>query len=81
MHIEEPALALIGKKKRLRPADFRQATQRAGIDENVLTRMLTRFARIKPAWHAFIAGRFVPAHLQAQLYDLFGQRFAQGQLV
>ncbi|RFP64327.1 type II toxin-antitoxin system HipA family toxin [Hymenobacter lapidiphilus] len=78
---EELALTLNGKKKRLRQADFRQATQRAGIDEKVVTRMFTHFAEAKPAWHAFIASSFMPEQLREQFHTLLDQRFAQWQLV
>ncbi|RZL05072.1 MAG: type II toxin-antitoxin system HipA family toxin, partial [Hymenobacter sp.] len=63
---EELALTLNGKKKRLRQADFRQAAGRAGLDEKVMTRLLTRFVNTRPAWEAFIAQSFLPFALQQQ---------------
>lgn len=74
---EELALTLNGKKRRLRQMDFRQAAGRAGIDEKVVTGMLTRVAKARPSWHAFIDQSFLPAALQAQFHLLLAQRFAQ----
>jgi len=74
---EELALTLNGKKKRLRQADFRQAAGRAGLDEKVVTSLLTRFVKARPAWQAFIAQSFLPAALQEQFHLLLAQRFAQ----
>lgn len=74
---EELALTLNGKKKRLRPTDFRQATQRAGIGDKVLTGILARFVKAKPAWHEFIGRSFLPEKLQAQFHALLESRFAQ----
>jgi serine/threonine-protein kinase HipA len=74
---EELALTLNGKKKRLRQGDFRQAAQRAGIDDKVVTGMLTRFVKARPAWHDFIGQSFLPAALQEEFHALLAQRFAQ----
>ena len=77
---EELALTLNGRKKRLRQADFRQAAQRAGIDEKVIAGMLTRFGNARPAWHAFIDQSFLPPPLQQGYHDLLDGRFAQWEL-
>ncbi|AMR25450.1 toxin HipA (plasmid) [Hymenobacter psoromatis] len=74
---EELALTLNGKKKRLRQVDFRQAAQRAGIADKVVSGLLTRFAAAKPAWHEFIDRSFLPEPLKAQFHALLEQRFAQ----
>lgn len=77
---EELALTLNGKKKRLRQTDFRQAAQRAGIDDKVVTGVLTRFVKAQPAWHAFIGNSFLPAALQQEFHSLLARRFAQLEL-
>lgn len=74
---EELALALNGKKRRLRQADFRQAAGRAGINDKVVTGLLTRFGKARPAWQAFINQSFLPAALQEHFQGLLAQRFAQ----
>ena len=74
---EELALTLNGKKKRLRQTDFRQAAQRAGIDDKVLTGVFARFNRAKPAWHEFIGSSFLPEELKTQFYALLESRFGQ----
>lgn len=78
---EELALTLNGKKRRLRQTDFRQAAARAGIDEKVVTGMLTRFVKARTSWESFIDQSFLPAALQAQFHALLAQRFAQLDLV
>ncbi|HET9503038.1 MAG TPA: HipA domain-containing protein [Hymenobacter sp.] len=78
---EELALTLNGKKKRLRQTDFRQAAQRAGVDDKVMTGILARFTKAKPAWHEFIGRSFLPKVLQEQFYTLLDSRFAQLELV
>ena len=78
---EKLALTLNGKKRRLRVADFRQAPPRcAGIDDKVLTGMLTRFVKARPGWHELISQNFVPVALQEQFHDLLARRFAQLEL-
>jgi len=74
---EELALTLNGKKKRLRQTDFRQAAGRGGLDEKVMTRLLTRFVKARPVWEEFIAQSFLPAVLQEQFHALLAQRFVQ----
>lgn len=74
---EELALTLNGKKKRLRQADFRQAAQRAGIKDKVVTGMLTRFVKAQPAWHQFIDISFLPDRLKQQFHELLESRFGR----
>jgi serine/threonine-protein kinase HipA len=74
---EELALTLNGKKRRLRQTDVRQAAGRAGINDKVVTGMLTRLAQARPAWESFIAQSFLPAALQDSFNGLLAQRFAQ----
>ena len=78
---EELALTLNGKKRRLRQADFRQAAGRAGVDEKVMSGVLARMRKVRPAWHAFIDQSFLPPVLQAQFHALLDQRFAQLDMV
>jgi serine/threonine-protein kinase HipA len=74
---EELALTLNGKKKRLRQLDFRQAALRAGIADKVVTAMLARFVKARPAWQGFIATSFLPEPLKNEFYRLLERRFAQ----
>ena len=78
---EELALTLNGKKKRLRQLDFRQAALRAGIGDKVVTDMLTRFVKARPAWETFIAISFLPESLKGEFYRLLERRFGQLDLV
>ena len=74
---EELALTLNGKKRRLRQTDFRQAMQRAGLEEKVITRLLERFVTVRSRWESFIPSSFLPEALQAQFYKLLADRFVK----
>ncbi len=74
---EELALTLNGKKKRLRQTDFRQAAQRAGVDDKVMTGIFTRFAKARPDWHKFIDISFLPNSMKEQFHELLESRFGQ----
>ena len=74
---EELALTLNGKKRRLRQLDFRQAALRAGIADKVVTDLLARFRKARPAWQAFIANSFLPEALKDEFYRLLERRFGQ----
>lgn len=74
---EELALTLNGKKRRLRQVDFRQAAARVGIDEKVMTGMLTRFVKARAIWETYIDQSFLPTALQQQFHVLLSQRFGQ----
>ena len=70
-------LTLNGRKKKLKPSDFQQAAQRAGVTEKVLTGLFTRFTRVKPAWHSFIDDSFLSPELRQGYHALLDHRFAQ----
>jgi len=74
---EELALTLNGKKKRLRLVDFRQAAQRAGLEDKVMDGILKRFVQVKPTWHRFIDSSFLPDDLKQAFHMLLNSRFAQ----
>lgn len=74
---EELALTLNGRKRKLKLIDFVQAAQRSGVPEKVLTGLLTRFARARPAWQQFIDSSFLSPELRQAYHDLLESRFAQ----
>lgn len=74
---EELALTLNGRKKKLKPADFQQAAQRAGVTEKVLAGLFAKFTRVKPVWHRFIDSSFLSPELQQGYHVLLDRRFAQ----
>jgi hypothetical protein len=51
--------------------------QRAGVDEKVLTGILARFIKVKPAWHDFIDLSVLPEALKEQFHILLESRFAR----
>ena len=78
--MEELALTLNGKKKKLRQEDFRIAAQRAGVDDKVMTGMFTRFVRVRPAWEKLLAESFLPAELKKDYLALLQRKFEQLEL-
>lgn len=77
---EEVALTLNGRKKKLKPLDFQQATQRAGLPEKVVTAMFRRFTRVKPTWHQFIDSSFLTPDLRQAYHELLNRKFEQLEL-
>ena len=78
---EELALTLNGKKKKLRQEDFRAASQRAGVDEKVMTGLFNKFTRVRPAWEQMLAESFLPAELKDGYLALLQRKFEQLELV
>ncbi|RZK10349.1 MAG: HipA domain-containing protein, partial [Hymenobacter sp.] len=74
---EELALTLNGRKKKLKPIDFQQAAQRAGVTEKVLAGLFTKFTRVRPTWHRFIDNSFLSPELRQGYHALLDRRFAQ----
>jgi serine/threonine-protein kinase HipA len=74
---EELALTLNGRKKKLKPADFQQAAQRAGVTEKVLAGLFPEFTRVRPAWHRFTDHSFLAPELRQGYHALLDRRFAQ----
>lgn len=77
---EEVALTLNGRKKKLKPVDFQQAAQRAGLPEKVVAAMFQRFTRVKPTWHQFIDSSFLTEDLRQAYHELLNRKFEQLEL-
>lgn len=78
--VEELALTLNGKKKRLRQDDFRLAVQRAGVDDKVMTGLFTKFTRVRPAWEKLLGESFLPEVLKEGYLALLQRKFEQLEL-
>ena len=75
--MEELALTLNGKKKKLRQEDFRVAAQRAGVEDKVMTGLFTKFTRVRPAWEKLLAESFLPPELKEAYVWLLQRKFEQ----
>jgi hypothetical protein len=63
-------LTLNGRKKKLKPADFQQAAQRASVTDKVIAGLFTKFTRVKPAWYRFINNSFMSLELRQGYHAL-----------
>ena len=75
--VEELALTLNGKKKRLRQDDFLAATRRAGVEDKVMTGVFSRFVRVRPAWEKLLGESFLPEVLKEGYLALLRHKFEQ----
>ncbi len=57
---EELALTLNGKKRRIRPNDFKAAMLASGLNEKVVVNMEKKFRRTFPKWFETIDASFLP---------------------
>ena len=78
--MEELALTLNDKKKKLRQEDFLAATRRAGVEDKVMTGVFSRFIRVRPAWEKLLAESFLPAKLKEGYLALLQRKFEQLEL-
>ncbi len=71
---EELALALNGKKSRLKRIDFIQAMQKAHMNERMIENLFNRFEKAIPKWLNFIELSFLPNNQKEQLRQLIHKR-------
>lgn len=72
--IEELALTLAGKKRKLKKKHFINAMTESGLTEKVVDNIINRFVKIAPAWEKLIAVSFLPEEMQIQLLKLISAR-------
>lgn len=61
---EELALALNGKKKRLKRSDFETAFRNTGLDEKVSGNIFSKFGKALPLWMELIENSFLPKEMR-----------------
>ena len=65
---EELALTLVGKKAKLRLADFLNAAKTMGLEENVVQRLVAGLHKVFPKWQQLIKDSFLSED-QKQAYE------------
>ena len=65
---EELALTLVGKKAKLRLADFLNAAKTMGLEENVVQRLVAGLHKVFPKWQQLIKDSFLSED-QKQVYE------------
>ena len=62
--VEELALNLNGKKRKLKKSDFVTAMQATGLEEKVIDNLFRKFLRMEDRWMNFIDISFLPVDMQ-----------------
>lgn len=71
---EETALVLQGFNKKLMKSDFIHAMEDSGVDEKVIHRIISRFAKCRDSWFDFIDCSFITEVQKQKLKNLIDER-------
>lgn len=74
---EELALTLNGRKKKIKPADFDQAMQRAGIPDRVISNIFRKFQKKYLGWEQTIRDSFLPKDYQEAYWQMICERLSR----
>ena len=72
--MEELALTLNGKKRKLKRSDFETAFAKSGLDKKVGENIFLKFEKVVPLWVEFIDGSFLREEMKAQYKELIKDR-------
>lgn len=75
--IEELALTLNGKKRKLTRYDFEQAMLASGLNEKAASNIFDKFHRLYPQWETIIRSSFLPEDMQEAYWQLIELRMQQ----
>ena len=71
---EELALALNGKKRKIKKADFVASMQASGLEEKVINNILAKFTKVKDKWFAFIDLSFLPDEMKESFKVIISEK-------
>ena len=71
---EELALALNGKKRKLKKPDFITAMQASGLEEKVTENIFRKFLKVKDKWFAFIELSFLPDDMKERYKGIIDEK-------
>lgn len=74
---EELALTLNGRKKKIKPADFDQSMQRAGISDRVISNIFRKFQKKYLGWEQTIRDSFLPKDYQEAYWQMICERLSR----
>ena len=72
--IEELALTLNGKKRKIRKLDFENSMQASGLEEKVIRNIFNKFLKVKDKWFDFIDISFLPEEMKIAYKDIITNR-------
>ncbi len=67
--LEELALSLNGRKRKLTRSDFETAMRGAGMEEKAISNLFARIGRAIPGWESRIAQAFLPEEWKERLWE------------
>lgn len=73
---EELALALNGKKRKLKKKDFDNLLQSFKVDEKAIENVYEKFSKVLPQWYDFIDASFLPGPMKEEYKQLIQDRSA-----
>lgn len=62
--IEELALTLNGKKRKIKCSDFELAMSSSGLEKKIIGNLFAKFAKVADKWFEFIDGSFLPEEMK-----------------
>ena len=74
---EELALALNGKKRKVKKSDFIVSMQSSGLDEKVIENIFKKFVKIKNKWFEFIDCSFLPDEMKEGFKGIIADKLVQ----
>lgn len=79
--IEELALTLNAKKRKIKKEDFVQAMQKSGISDKVIDNIFRRVIKKFAEWQPIIQQSFLPPEFQEAYWELVKERLGRLQIV
>ena len=72
--IEELALTLNGKKRKIRKSDFEISMRASELEEKVIGNIFNKFLKVKDKWFDFIDISFLPEEMKIAYKDIITNR-------
>ena len=73
---EELALALNGKKRKIKKADFVASMQTSGLGDKVIENIFNKFAKVKDKWFEFVELSFLPKEKKEAFKAIISERLS-----
>lgn len=74
---EELALALNGKKRKIKKTDFIASMQSSGLDEKVIENIFRKFLKINDKWSEFIDCSFLPNDMKEGFKGIIAEKLSR----
>lgn len=71
------ALALNGKKRKIKKTDFIASMQSSGLDEKVIENIFRKFLKINDKWSEFIDCSFLPNDMKEGFKGIIAEKLSR----